>query len=151
MEPIYGMKPGTAYPPEVAADRKELVEAVGKKEEAQEPAIKPVKDEYIPEGKQEPSGLYRMGKDQDGNPKVYFDDPKWKKSDDKEEETTGNTDQVDREIQKLKQEQEELERQLNMETDEKKIRELEQKLAQVENELAQKDNESYRRQHTVFS
>ena len=23
MEPIYGMKPGTAYPPEVAADRKE--------------------------------------------------------------------------------------------------------------------------------
>lgn len=151
MEPIIGLKSGAAYLPEAVSDKKESVEAPGLKEEEKEPAIKPVVDEYIPGREQEPSGLYGMGKDPDGNPKVWFDDPKRKKSDDKEEEITGNTDQVDREIRKLKQEQEELKRQLRTETDETKHKALETKLAQVERELNQKDNEAYRRQHTVFS
>lgn len=151
MEPIIGMRPGMAYPPEAVSDRKEPVKAPGIGEEEKEPAIKPATDEYIPEGKQEPSGLYWKGKDTNGNPRVYFDDPKRKKADDREEETTGNTDQVDREIRELKQEQEELERQLHTEPDETKRKALETKLTQVERELSQKDNEAYRRQHTVFS
>ena len=129
---------------------------------------KPVMDEYIPEEKREPSGRYYLEKDENGQPKIYFDDPEQdkgadgpepkaadapkEKADSKKAETcTGNTDQVDREIEKLKKEKEQLEQRLNSETDETKKKELESKLSQVENELRQKDNDAYRRQHTVFS
>ena len=129
---------------------------------------KPIMDEYVPEEKQEPSGHYYLGKDENGQPKVYFDapeqdegadnpDPKAadapkEKADGKKAETcTGNTDQVDREIERLKKEKEQLERQISSEADETKKKELESKLSQVENELRQKDNDTYRRQHTVFS
>lgn len=44
-------------------------------EEAQSRQLKPVMDEYIPEEPQEPSGRYWMGRDEDGQPKIYFDDP----------------------------------------------------------------------------
>ena len=56
---------------------------------------------------------------------------------------------MDREIEKLKKKQQELEQRLNTETDEAKIKELERQLAQVERELKQKDNDTYRRQHTA--
>ena len=38
---------------------------------------KPVTDEYVPEGekKRESYGRYWLGKDKDGSPKIYFDDP----------------------------------------------------------------------------
>ena len=124
----------------------------------------PVVDEYVPEEKQEPSGRYWLVKDEDGRPKVYFDDPERaddKPSDapapekkaegDKKERCIGSTDQVDREIERLKRRKETLERQINAQTDDAKIKELERKLSQVERELAQKDNDTYRRQHTVFS
>ena len=129
---------------------------------------KPVMDEYVSEEKQEPSGLYWVGKDEDGTPKIYIDDPeqdedagnpepkaadapKEKAGGKKAETCTGNTDQVDREIERLEKEKEQLERQINSETDETKKKELESKLSQIENELRQKDNDSYRRQHTEFS
>ena len=44
-------------------------------EEAQNRPIRAGKDEYIPEEKSEPFGRYWMGKDEDGQPKVFFDDP----------------------------------------------------------------------------
>ena len=66
------------------------------------------------------------------------------------EKCTGNTDRVDREIEKLKRKKKELEGQIHSETDDKKIEQLEKELAQVERELSQKDNDAYRRQHTVF-
>ena len=122
---------------------------------------KPMMDEYVPEEKREPSGHYYLGKDEDGQPKVYFDGPEQdeglgdlepKADDGKKAETcTGSTDQVDREIERLKKEKAQLERQINSETDETKKKELESKLSQVENELNQKDSDTYRRQHTVFS
>ena len=121
-------------------------------------------DEYVPEEKQEPSGRYWLGKDEDGQPKVYFDDPERavdkpsgvpapekKAEGDKKERCTANTDQVDREIERLKKRKETLEQQIRSQTDDAKIKELERQLAQVERELAQKDNDAYRRQHTVFS
>ncbi len=122
---------------------------------------KPMMDEFVPEEKREPSGRYYLGKDENGQPKVFFDGPeqdegpdapKPKAADGKKAETcTGNTDQVDREIERLKKEKEQLERQINSETDETKKKELESRLSQVDNELRQKDNDAYRRQHTVFS
>ena len=124
----------------------------------------PVMDEYTPEEKQEPSGRYWLGRDGDGRLKVCFDDPERaddtpsdapapakKSMGDKAERCTGNTDQVDREIERLRKRKETLEEQINTRTDETKIKELERKLAQTERELAQKDNDAYRRRHTVFS
>ena len=123
----------------------------------------PVVDEYVPEEKQEPSGRYWLGKDEDGRPKVYFDDPERADDEpsdapapakdargDKAERCTGSTDQVDREIERLRRRKETLEQQINAQTDDVRIRELERKLAQVKRELAQKDTDAYRRQHTVF-
>lgn len=42
-----------------------------------ESPLKPVKDEYVPEGekKREPYGRYWLGKDENGGPKIYFDGP----------------------------------------------------------------------------
>ncbi len=119
-------------------------------EEAKETEKIPVPhDEYVSSEKSgvKPNGLYRLGQDEDGKKKVFFDDPK--KS---EEKCTGSTDEVDREIKKLKEKKKQLEQQIQSAAgDEKKVRELEEKLAQVESELSQKDNDTYRRQHSTFS
>ena len=114
------------------------------------------KDEYISSEKSgsKPSGLYRVEQDENGNPKVLYDDPKKvqkKSATGKAEECTTNTDAVDREIEKLKEEKRQLEQQIQIETDEKKVKALEKKLAQVEAELNQKNNDTYRRQNAVVS
>lgn len=134
----------------------------------------PRRDEYVPEEKREPSGRYWLGRDGDGQPRIYFDDPQRaagtpeqpadgpeqdrgakgpekKDRDKKAERCTGDTGKVDREIEKLKRKRAELEQRLNTERDEAKREDLEQQLAQVEAELRQKDNDGYRRRHTVFS
>lgn len=106
-------------------------------------------DEYISSERSgaKPSGLYRVGQDENGRQKVFYDDPKKPA-----EKCTGNTDQVDREIEELKEKKKELEQQIRLASgDEKKVRELENRLAQVESELSQKDNDTYRRQHSNFS
>lgn len=125
-------------------------------------------DEYISSEKSDvkPNGLYRLGHDEDGKKKVFFDDLKKTdnadaneqskvKSDSpekSEEKCTGSTDKVDREIRKLKEKKKQLEQQIQSAAgDEKKVKELEGKLAQVESELSQKDNDTYRRQHAEFS
>lgn len=131
----------------------------------------PAQDRFIPEEKEEPIGLYRLGKDSDGNPKIYFDNPDSRKPDkapkedesngpkaagpkeanQKEESCTCNTDAVDREIEKLKRNLQDLTRQLQSETDETKRNRLEKKLAQIERELSQKDTDTYRKQHAVYT
>ncbi len=180
MEPISGMISGAIRPPAAAADVEAPPKVRRPGEQTQDSPIRSAKDEYIPEEKQEPSGLYWLGKDEDGQPKVYFDDPdradsapetqdelpaadgpdqdkgadgpEKKASDSRKAEICrGSTDKVDREIEKLKKKREELERQINSETDETKLKGLKKKLAQVEGELRQKDNDAYRRQHTEFS
>lgn len=148
-----------------------------KKEQAEAASDKKSKlqDEYISSEKsgEKPSGLYRVGQDENGNRKVFFEKPnqlnpeneknrteekdgKPLKADadkpEKEEICIGNTDRVEREIQKLKEKKKQLEQQIQAASgDEKKIRELEQKKAQVEMELSQKDNDTYRRQNTSFT
>ena len=122
------------------------------------------KDEYISSEKSgsKPSGLYRLGQDENGNPKVMYDDPKRvAKAKDvqpkeepakKAEKCTTNTDNVDREIEKLKEEKKQLEQQIKAAAgDKEKVKVLEKKLTQIEGQLSQKDNDTYRRQNAVIS
>jgi len=143
MDQISGILSGASYPVSKAAEVKAPVEV----RQPEEPSQAPVRDEYIPEEKREPSGLYWLGKDEDGQPKVYFDDPEQ----DKEEICTCDTDEVDREIEELKKEQAELESQIGSETDEIKRENLARELAQIEGELHQKDTDAYRRRHATFT
>ncbi len=178
MMPISGVNTGAVQPLTTAEKVLGASKVQKPEEEAQGRQLKPVMDEYVPEEPQEPSGRYWMGKDEDGQPKIYFDDPEraadaprqpedapeaeepkqagqgakgpeGKKN--KDETWECNTDKVDREIEKLKKKQQELEQRLNSETDEAKIKDLERQLAQVEQELKQKDNDTYRRQHAVYT
>lgn len=142
-----------------------------------------LQDEYISNERlgKKPTGLYRVGQDENGNRKIFFDKPKADYADEEEklkaekdrsgegedgkgpkvsgdsqgkpvEKCVANTDKVDREIKKLKEKKQQLEQQIRSASgDEKKIRELEKKLAQVENELSQKDNDTYRRQNASVS
>ncbi|NBI66102.1 hypothetical protein D1646_04595 [Pseudoflavonifractor sp. 60] len=186
MMPISGVNTGAVQPLTTAEKVLGASKVQKSEEESQGRQLKPVMDEYVPEEPQEPSGRYWMGKDEDGQSKIYFDDPERaagapkqpegapdaKKPDadapeepdpagrgakgperkkDKGETWECNTDQVDREIEKLKKKQQELEQQLNTETDEAKIKDLERQLSQVEQELKQKDSDTYRRQHAVYT
>lgn len=172
--------------PERLWEGKDKAKEVGKEQGAEykSESIPVPKDEYISSMQSggRPVGLYHMGKDENGNPKLLYDDPKKadgadkneeqggrlnspeKDKEDKQpkvrpggqkddtEETTGNTDAVDREIEKLKKQKQQLEQQIRKAAgDEEKTRELEKKLEQVERALSQKDNDAYRRQHTHFN
>ncbi len=123
-----------------------------------------LKDEYISSEKSgsKPSGLYRLRQDENGNLKAMYDDPKRAaKAKDvqpkeepakKAEKCTTNTDNVDREIEKLKEEKKQLEQQIKAAAgDKEKAKVLEKKLAQIEGQLSQKDNDTYRRQNAVIS
>lgn len=115
-------------------------------------------DEYVsgePDLK-EPEGLYRVVPGDAGKPRVLYNDPQKSAANppkNKEAKTcTTNTDQVDREIEKLKEKKEQLEQQIRQASgDEKKIKELKEKLSDVERELSQKDQDAYRRQHAEIS
>ncbi len=160
---------------EKAKEAKETKEAA---EEKGSGKLSEPQDVYISSEKsgKEPVGLYRIGQDENGGRKIFFEDPdKADRADGKEEPKAekadgkkpkvdgdsqgkpaevciGNTDKVDREIEKLKEKKRELEQQIRSASgDERKIQELEKKLAQVEQELSQKDNDTYRKQHSEFS
>ena len=122
-------------------------------EEAQGRPLSRAMDEYVPEEPGEPSGRYWMGKDEEGQPKIHFDDPEKAAGAPKkpEEKWVCDTGKVDREIEKLKKKQQELKQQLGTETNEARIKELERQLAQAEQELSEKDNDTYRKQHSTFT
>lgn len=125
-------------------------------------------DEYISSKKSgaKPSGLYRVGQDEKGGRKIFYDDPKKSAQADEKirsetegagqgkpaEECTTDTGKVDREIRKLKEKKQQLQQQIRAASGEEgKVRELERKLAQVESELSRKDNDTYRRQNASVS
>lgn len=116
------------------------------KEAAPARAAAPDYDEYVPEDKTglEHSGFYEPVSGEDGLG-LRFDAPE-----DEAEQTTTNTDRVDRELEKLRAEQEKLSGQLCTASpgDAEK---LQKRLSQLENELRQKDNDAYRRAHAVIS
>lgn len=116
-----------------------------------------------------PAGIYRLGEDENGNPKILFEKPEQeeksggepsepeeapKSERDKEAgdtKCTVNTDRVDAEIKKLKQEKQETERRLQAEEDTDKRVKLEQQLKSLEMELQTKDNDAYRKQHASYT
>ncbi|MCI8514524.1 MAG: hypothetical protein HFI93_07870 [Lachnospiraceae bacterium] len=138
MLPVSHVNAGYVRPVTAAEREDEAAKAQEPQEKEREHSFKPVKDEYIPEEKNEPAG--RPGRPDKKSPE-----------DIKGEERTCNTDKVDREIEKLKKKKQKLEQQINTETDESRKAELEKELAQVESELKQKDNDAYRRQHATFT
>lgn len=152
MAPISSLNNETIRPL-AAPEKTQGAPKVQKPEEPQIRQPKAMMDEYVPEEPGEHSGRYWMGQDEEGQPKIHFDDPERAAGAPKkpEEKWMGNTDKVDREIEKLKKKKQELEQQLNTETDEAKSKELERQLAQVERELKQKDNDTYRKQHSTFT
>ncbi len=151
-------------------DARDTLKEIGKEQDAgnKSEGIPAPKDEYISseQSGSRPSGLYRMGQDENGNPKVLYDDPKKDGGADKKgqpkvgadspdkdaEKCTMNTDKVDREIEKLKEQKQQLEQQIRSASgDEEKVKALEKKLSQIEGELSQKDNDTYRRQNAVIT
>lgn len=174
MIPISSTAPRPAASP--AVREAEQIREARPAPQAESGPLKPVKDEYVPEGekKRESYGRYWLGKDEDGGPKIYFDDPEAAEAPEredpekdeepeapgktappgksgKEEKCRGSTDEVDREIKRLKEKKERLEARLGRETDETRREALERQLAQVEDELRQKDNDAYRRRHSTFT
>ena len=132
-----------------------------------------LRDRYAPEKTTKGAGLYSMGKDEDGNPVLRFDSPdkakeaagektpKEEKEAAKEEQaarqaaeereaeraktrTVTNTDRVDRELQELREEAEELAQKLRTATG-KEAESIQQKLTLAKIELRIKDNDTYRR------
>lgn len=124
---------------------------------AGEPAPQPkaARDEYIHTQEEQTAGVYSLGRDEEGNPKIQFDPPKAKAEngaapENKAKSCTTNTDRVDREIEQLKKEREQLVQQLRTASAGENAS-LQRRLEQVERELSQKDNDAYRRSHAVIS
>lgn len=100
-------------------------------------------DEYVPSEEKEPIGLYEVSSDDQGDKSVKFYAPKT-------EQTTANTDSVDREIKSLKEKQTALQRQLKTAAPEE-AEALQKQLEQISAELVLKDNDNYRKANTIFS
>ena len=122
MEPISGMihtpaSPEVQEPSGVQTPRQEEP----RREEPRTAPAAPATDRYLPEEKHTPCGLYWVGKDGDGSPRIFFDDPAPKApealpeeenapperpekpaSGKGEEKCTCDTGKVDREIRQLK-------------------------------------------------
>ena len=171
---------GLDYEEQLRAKRQEKAEEAEKAEKEREAGkntdrIPEPRDEYISSeaSDRKPTGLYRLGQDENGNPKVLYDDPKKpaREAEEKEfaekkpvdadkaedpgaagEKCVGSTDRVDQENRRLKEQKKQLQQQIKSAAgDEEKVRQLQTELARVENELSQKDNDTYRKQNTVFT
>ena len=68
----------------------------------------------------------------------------------KKEQTTVDTDQVDREIERLKQKKQALEQQLRTAQNEQQHEALERELQMIESALSFKDNDTYRKQNAIM-
>lgn len=117
-------------------------------EAAQKAGFYQAPDEYSPRAPEAPSGRYWMEPGEDG-PKVNFSDPE-KAEGRPVNVTTTNTDEVDREIERVKKKVEELEAQAAKAEGPERER-LEKQLKAAQQELEQKDNDSYRRSHAKIS
>lgn len=123
-------------------------------------------DTYEAQPQQQSTGLYQVAHDEEGRQIIQVDENLETTQEQLEVEpqseneklnnesekpiivkTTGNTDKVDREIEKLKQTQEQLKQKIAAAKEPKDKESLETQLAQVEAELKLKDNDTYRRQH----
>lgn len=121
--------------------------------------IKKRVDTYEAQPPQQSAGVYQVTHDENGRRVIQVDEscetaqgqPKAKPQDESEKpnivKTTVNTDKVDKEIEKLKQTQTQLEQKIAAAKGPKEKEKLEAQLAQVNAELKAKDNDTYRQQH----
>ena len=121
--------------------------------------IKKRVDTYEAQPPQQSAGVYQVTHDENGRRIIQVDEscetaqgqPKAKPQDESEKpnivKTTVNTDKVDKEIEKLKQTQTQLEQKVAAAKEPKEKEKLEAQLAQVNAELKAKDNDTYRQQH----
>ena len=121
--------------------------------------IKKRVDTYEAQPPQQSAGGYQVTHDENGRRIIQVDEscetaqgqPKAKPQDESEKpnivKTTVNTDKVDKEIEKLKQTQTQLEQKIAAAKEPKEKEKLEAQLAQVNAELKAKDNDTYRQQH----
>lgn len=121
--------------------------------------IKKRVDTYEAQPPQQSAGVYQVTHDENGRRVIQVDEscetaqgqPKAKPQDESEKpnivKTTVNTDKVDKEIEKLKQTQTQLEQKIAAAKEPKEKEKLEAQLAQVNAELKAKDNDTYRQQH----
>ena len=121
--------------------------------------IKKRVDTYEAQPPQQSAGVYQVTHDENGQKIIQVDkscetaqgQPKAKPQDESEKpnivKTTVNTDKVDKEIEKLKQTQTQLEQKIAAAKEPKEKEKLEAQLAQVNAELKAKDNDTYRQQH----
>ena len=121
--------------------------------------IKKRVDTYEAQPPQQSAGVYQVTHDENGQKIIQVDEscetaqgqPKAKPQDESEKpnivKTTVNTDKVDKEIEKLKQTQTQLEQKIAAAKGPKEKEKLEAQLAQVNAELKAKDNDTYRQQH----
>lgn len=137
-----------------------------------------ISDEKLPASE---SGIYHLSKHEDGNPEIIFDaQDRMEKNSDKlsdaednlmgdevpqkgvgsdspkeEPETTQcitNTDKVDKEIKKLKEERKQILQELGKAgEDEEKQADLQKRLSELDAELQAKDNDAYRKQHATHT
>ena len=105
-------------------------------------------DSYIHEEPVEDAGIYKAEYNENGLRTIKFQEADETETSQKvkSSKTTMDTEKVDREIEKLKQTKEQLERRIAV-ADEKNREVLEAELLNVETQLRQKDNDTYRRQH----
>ena len=105
-------------------------------------------DSYIHEEPAEDAGIYKAEYNENGLRTIKFQEADETETSQKvkSSKTTMDTEKVDREIEKLKQAKEQLERRIAV-ADEKNREVLEAELLNVETQLRQKDNDTYRRQH----
>ena len=121
--------------------------------------IKKRVDTYEAQPPQQSAGVYQVTHDENGRRIIQVDEscetaqgqPKAKPQDESEKpnivKTTVNTDKVDKEIEKLKQTQTQLEQKVAAAKEPEEKEKLETQLVQVNAELKAKDNDTYRQQH----
>lgn len=121
--------------------------------------IKKRVDTYEAQPPQQSAGVYQVTHDENGRKIIQVDKScetaqgqlKATPQDESEKpdivKTTVNTDKVDKEIEKLKQTQTQLEQKVAAAKEPKEKEKLEAQLAQVNAELKAKDNDTYRQQH----
>ena len=123
------------------------------------PASEQKGDTYEPQSENRSAGVYKISRDEKGRPVVETGQKPQERQkqvsgepDEQGEQpiimkTTGNTDQVDREIENLKQAKTQMEQKIAAAKDEREKQVLKTRLEQVKAELRMKDNDTYRRQH----
>lgn len=122
-------------------------------------------DEYVKNDKVvSGAGIYSVERDENGNPVVVFENPEKPSQESPDpakppaegekpviEKCTVNTDRVDAEIKKLKEQLQTIQKQLSQAENAEEQEALKKQLTTIEAELRAKDNDAYRKQNATYT